>query len=208
MNMVTQNNDLGSVDLFGTVFDDVLVKFGGADTFVAGTILALDKSDNTMIPFRPAGFGAVFAIATVSSGAITGVTISSAGKKYKVGDVLPLFGGSGYGGVLTVATIGAGGAIATVTITTAGAGYANTDTGVKPNVIPAYASVPACVLRDDLTATGAGNVAIRAIVGGQVRADRLVIDTAETVDEEVRTNLRSAGIIAITCDELYSQDNQ
>ena len=208
MNMSVQNNDLGSVDLFGTVFDDVMVKFGGADTFAAGTILALDKSDNTMIPFRPTGFGAIFAIATVSSGAIATVTVSSGGKKYKVGDVLPLFGGSGYGGVLTVATIGAGGAIATVTVTVGGAGYTNTDTGVKPNVIAPDNSIPASVLRDAITVTGAGNVAARAIVGGQVRADRLVIDTAETVDQEVKNNLRSAGIIAITCDELYSQDNQ
>jgi len=48
------NNNLGSVELFNTTFDSILVKFAGADTFDAGTILAYDTADNTYVLYVPA----------------------------------------------------------------------------------------------------------------------------------------------------------
>ena len=72
------------------------------------------------------GSGATFTVSTVSSGAITGLTITSGGSLYNVGDVLTLSGGT-TAATVTVATL-SGRAIATVTITTGGAGYSVSNT--------------------------------------------------------------------------------
>jgi hypothetical protein len=68
------------------------------------------------------GTGATFSVTTVSSGAITAVSVTAAGSGYGVGDVLTMSGGSGSGAKLTVATL-SGTGVATVTISTAGTGY-------------------------------------------------------------------------------------
>jgi hypothetical protein len=68
------------------------------------------------------GTGATFSVTTVSSGAITAVSVTAAGSGYGVGDVLTMSGGSGSGGKLTVATL-SGTGVATVTISTPGTGY-------------------------------------------------------------------------------------
>ena len=68
------------------------------------------------------GTGCQITVSTVSSGAITAVTVSTAGSGYKVGDILTASGGSGSGATFTVATL-SGTGVATVTITTAGTGY-------------------------------------------------------------------------------------
>lgn len=85
------------------------------------------------------GTGATFTVSTVSSGAITAVTVSAAGSGYNVGDVLTMSGGTGSGAKLTVATL-SGTGVATVTITVAGTGYTVSDsltstvtTTAKPN---------------------------------------------------------------------------
>jgi hypothetical protein len=68
------------------------------------------------------GTGATFSVTTVSSGAITAVSVTAAGSGYGVGDVLTMSGGSGSGAKLTVATL-SGTGVATVTISTPGTGY-------------------------------------------------------------------------------------
>jgi hypothetical protein len=68
------------------------------------------------------GTGAIFSVTTVSSGAITAVSVTAAGSGYGVGDVLTMSGGSGSGAKLTVATL-SGTGVATVTISTPGTGY-------------------------------------------------------------------------------------
>ena len=68
------------------------------------------------------GTGATFSVTTVSSGAITAVSVTAAGSGYGVGDVLTMAGGSGSGAKLTVATL-SGTGVATVTISTPGTGY-------------------------------------------------------------------------------------
>lgn len=71
------------------------------------------------------GTGATFTVSTVSSGAITALTITAAGSGYNVGDILTLSGGT-TAATVTVATL-SGTGIATVTITTGGAGYSVSD---------------------------------------------------------------------------------
>ena len=67
------------------------------------------------------GTGATFTVSTVSSGAITALTVTAAGSGYNVGDILTLSGGTTSARV-TVATL-SGTGVATVTITTGGTGY-------------------------------------------------------------------------------------
>ena len=73
-------------------------------------------------PLPTPGTGATFSVTTVSSGAITAVSVTAAGSGYNVGDVLTMAGGSGSGAKLTVATR-SGTGVATVTISTPGTGY-------------------------------------------------------------------------------------
>jgi len=71
------------------------------------------------------GTGATFTVSTVSSGAITALTVTAAGSGYNVGDVLTLSGGT-TAATVTIATL-SGTGVATVTITTGGAGYSVSD---------------------------------------------------------------------------------
>jgi|688.fasta_scaffold55520_8 hypothetical protein len=71
------------------------------------------------------GTGATFTVSTVSSGAITALTVTAAGSGYSVGDILTLSGGT-TAATVTVATL-SGTGVATVTITTGGAGYTVSD---------------------------------------------------------------------------------
>ena len=71
--------------------------------------------------------------------------------------------------------------------------------------------IPKAVLTYAVTATGAGNVAVRDMVSGSVRAERLIIDAdgdASNVDAAVLDQLRDYSLIAIEVKELYSFDNQ
>jgi len=71
------------------------------------------------------GTGATFTVSTVSSGAITALTVTAAGSGYNVGDILTLSGGT-TAATVTIATL-SGTGVATVTITTGGAGYSVSD---------------------------------------------------------------------------------
>ena len=72
------------------------------------------------------GTGATFSVTTVSSGAITAVSVTAAGSGYGIGDILTMAGGTGTGAKLTVATL-SGTGVATVTVSTAGTGYTVAD---------------------------------------------------------------------------------
>lgn len=76
------------------------------------------------------GTGATFNT-TVTTGAITAITVNAAGSGYNVGDILTISGGDG-NATVTVATL-SGTGVATVTITTGGTGYSN-GTGVASTV--------------------------------------------------------------------------
>ena len=68
--------------------------------------------------------------------------------------------------------------------------------------------VPVAVLREELVVTGAGDYAVRPIIAGNVRADRLVIDDGGTVTQAVKDQLRGISIIPIDTKDLSQLDNQ
>lgn len=71
--------------------------------------------------------------------------------------------------------------------------------------------IPKAVLTYDVTATGAGDVSIRAAVEGNLRKERLVIHAdgnATNVDAVVLDQLRDYGLTALSVKELGILDNQ
>jgi len=71
--------------------------------------------------------------------------------------------------------------------------------------------IPKTVLTYDVTATGAGTEAIRSMVAGSVRKERLIIiadGDASNVDDVVIDELRDFSIIATDTQELNIPDNQ
>ena len=71
--------------------------------------------------------------------------------------------------------------------------------------------IPNSVMTYPVTVTGAGDVAIRAMVEGEVKKERLVIDAdgdATNVDAVVIDELRARGITAVDTAQLAQLDNQ
>lgn len=70
--------------------------------------------------------------------------------------------------------------------------------------------VPKAVLTYDVTATGAGNVPVRALIKGTVNARRLVIHADgddSNIDAPVLDQLRSYAIVAAPASQLGIYDN-
>jgi len=78
---------------------------------------------------RSTGFTAGAATATVNAGAVTAVTVDTAGTGYEVAPTISFTGGGG-NGATAVATINAAGAITAITVTNGGTGYATAPTVV------------------------------------------------------------------------------
>ena len=73
------------------------------------------------------------------------------------------------------------------------------------------AQIPKSVLRDALTAAGAGDLPARPIIGGRLRAGNLVIDAdgdASNVTDAILDQLRDYGIVALSTSQLAELDNQ
>lgn len=71
--------------------------------------------------------------------------------------------------------------------------------------------VPKAVLTYEVTAAGAGDVPVRACIGGTFRKDKLIIDADgddSNIDAPVLDQLRDYGILAESVSELNIQDNQ
>lgn len=71
--------------------------------------------------------------------------------------------------------------------------------------------IPKAVISYEVVATGAGDEAIRALVAGKVRKQRLVIfadGDSSNVDDVVIDQLRDFSIIALDVQELNILDNQ
>ena len=71
--------------------------------------------------------------------------------------------------------------------------------------------IPKAVLTYDVTAAGAGDEAIRDMVSGSVRAERLVIDAdgdASNIDNAGLDQLRDYSLVSIDVQELNILDNQ
>ncbi len=71
--------------------------------------------------------------------------------------------------------------------------------------------IPKAVLTYPVTVTGAGDVKVRDMVGGSVRAQRLIIDAdgdASNIDAAVLDQLRDYALVSIDVSELNILDNQ
>lgn len=70
--------------------------------------------------------------------------------------------------------------------------------------------IPKAVVTYAVTAAGAGDVAVRALVSGEVRKEKLIINAdgdGSNVDAAVLDGLRNYGITALAVDELNIYDN-
>ena len=71
--------------------------------------------------------------------------------------------------------------------------------------------IPKCMTTVDVVTAGAGNVPLRALVGGKVRKDKLIINAdgnGTNVDNAVIDQLRDFGILAEDSQDLSMLDNQ
>ena len=71
--------------------------------------------------------------------------------------------------------------------------------------------IPKTVLTFDVTAIGAGDEAVRSMISGEVRTEKLIIDAdgdGSNIDNAVLDELRDFGITPVNVDELNIQDNQ
>jgi len=68
--------------------------------------------------------------------------------------------------------------------------------------------IPLGVLTIETVATAAGNVSVRVLTNGKVRADKLVYDSGAEVDVATIDALRDYGIVALEVDEQGVLDNQ
>lgn len=69
--------------------------------------------------------------------------------------------------------------------------------------------IPVAVLTIDSVATGAGDLAIRPLIGGRVKTSKIIDPNTSTVPTKaVQDAIRSYGIVCIDTDEINIQDNQ
>ena len=229
-NPVITNNDLGTVILKDAVSDDIILQFPGADTYVEGTIMARKAVADAVTAgaFVGTGDGTV-TLATVVGGQV--VPIVGAYSLVCVGVVADggIFNlldpnGALVAGNLTL-DVGAGG---TTILEAGGLQFSVTDGATNfalgdaaPLTVAADgdvvifatdgaggAQIPSMVMTYETVATGAEDQAQRAMVSGQVRREKLVIDAGGTVTDSIVDQLRDFGIVALSVTELNIQDNQ
>ena len=71
--------------------------------------------------------------------------------------------------------------------------------------------IPKTVLTYDVTATGSGDVAVRSLISGKVRKERLVVDADgddSNITNAILDQLRSYSIVPVSVTELNVLDNQ
>lgn len=71
--------------------------------------------------------------------------------------------------------------------------------------------IPKTIITYGVTATGAGDVAVRTGISGKYRTERLVIDAdgdASNVDKDVIDQLRNYSLVPLSVTELNQLDNQ
>jgi len=233
-NPTITNVDLGSVILSDEVHKDELLTFAGAGTEVEGTILARQEVAEAIVAAAGSNTGnGTATLAAVVTGPVVPlvgaynlecVTAVTHGGVFKlvdpngaiVANSLAMTASTGAATVLTAAGM-------TVTLTDGSTDFAVGDefsltvASGSGKSVPfekdgvGGAQVPKRVLTYDVTAAGAGDVAIRSMVSGMVRLERLVIDSdgdASNVDKAVVDQLRDYAIIPKGVQELSELDNQ
>jgi len=230
---VITNNDLGGVILSDPIYDDELLTFAGADVFAAGTLLARQAVD-TAITVTPdggnTGNGTVAAsVVGVDVVPIPGnwnfeCTFAVAdGGVFKlvdpngniIADNLTLRVGAGLVTTLNVAGL-------QLVVTEGGTDFAAGDkfaVAVVANgkLLPfaiggaAGVGVPSQILTYEVSATGVGDVAVRSLVSGRVRREKLIIDAdgdGSNITDAIIDQLRNFTVVSTSVTELNIQDNQ
>lgn len=225
------NNDTLQVPVFNPLYKDASVNFAGADTYLRGTVMArVGVSAGAVTPVLVGGDGTLTNFALAGGGlAVPGdynleCTVAVAdGGVFKledpngniVADNLEMIPGAG--GATDMAAAGLG-----WTLTDGAANFAVgdaftlnvVDEGEKwtPYVDGAVdgSGIASGVLPAALTATGAGDLLRRMIVGGEMAKDVMVIDggVVGTIPESVVLSLRNFGIVVregVRVDELDNQ---
>lgn len=227
------NNDLGSVILQDAKHQDKLLTFSGAATVKEGTILAtqiVDVDVTAVADGGNTGDGTVTSVTAASGGVIvplSGDYILTCTETLPNGGAFELVDPNAaivqtaitlVGGTPLTTTVGG----LTFTITDGTTDFAVGDfftlTVVANGKLVPFekdgaggAQLPKYVLTYAVTATGAGDKAIRALMSGQVRKERLIINSDgdnSNVDSTVVEQLRNYSIIAINVEELSLLDNQ
>lgn len=230
-NLTVTNNDLGTVILNNAVHDDIILKFPGADTYVEGTILA--RKQVADVPVAAAdggntGDGTVTSLSVIAGDEIPlpGIYVLTCTFAVTNGGVFKLEDPNG-NLVADNITLRVGAGLVT-TVVAAGMKFLITDGATDfaaadfftitvaadgDAVIYAVdgiggAQIPSMVLTYECIATGAEDQAQRALVSGEVRREKLVIDAGGTVTDRIVDQLRDFGIVARSVSELNIQDNQ
>lgn len=229
-NSTITNVDNGTVILADEKFDDVTLAFPGADTYVEGTILARKEVADavTASAFTGTGDGTV-TLATVAEGPIVplvGAYVLTCTEAVTNGGVFKLEDPNG-AIVATGLTLTVGAGAATVfevaglqfTVTDGAADFVAADfatlTVAADGDVVIYATdgaggaqIPSMVLTYEIVATGAADVAARALIAGRVKRERLVIDAGGTVTDAIVDQLRDYSIVAQSVTDLSLLDNQ
>lgn len=230
-NLTVTNNDLSTVILKDAVHEDIILKFPGADTYVEGTILA--RKQVADVPVAAAdggntGDGTVTAVSVIAGDEIplVGIYVLTCTFAVTNGGVFKLEDPNGnlvadgitlrVGAGLVTTVVAAG---MTFLVTDGATDFAAADfftiTVVVDGDAVIYAvdgiggaQIPSMVLTYEAVATGVEDQAQRAMVAGEVRREKLVIDAGGTITDRLVDQLRDFGIVARSVTELNIQDNQ
>ncbi len=231
-NMTVTNIDTGTVLIADGEFQDELLAFGGAGTVLAGAILARREVATAVTASAITGTGnGTVTLATVVAGAVPKVGAYTLVNTLVVADggVFELRDPSGQvvaGGLRL--TVGAGAATVLragglqFTVTDGSTNFALGDSftltvAADGKIVPfatdgvGGAQNPIAVLTYAVTATGAGNLAVRPLISGTVNRTRLIIHAdgdGDNVTTAICEQLRDFTIVALPVRQLAALDNQ
>lgn len=230
VNLEISNYDLGGIVIGNPIYEEGILNFPGADTYVAGTLIA----------FLPVASGSVTPdVGNTGDGTVTGFALE-VGDPPKIGDwnlecITAVTNGGIFKledpdgnlaeGQIEINPPGAGGTVVysgngmTFTITDGTTDFVAGDkfdleiTALNKWVIYDPAGVggaenPRGVLTIETEAAGASDVSFRPLISGRVRTEKLVIDGGGSITDEIKNKLRDYTIIALDIDEMNLLDNQ
>lgn len=227
------NNDLGSVILKDAQFRDEPLTFSGAGTEQEGTLLARKAVDDAVAASAITGTGD----GTVTAGSVVAGPIVPLVGAYVLNCIEAVANGGIWelvdpNGALVatnlIMIVGAGAATVfeaaglTFTITDGATDFAVDDTAtltvvangkMVPYAIAGLggAQIPKAVLTYDVTAAGAGDEQIRAMIAGSVRKERLIISAdgdGSNITDAILDQLRDFTVVSTDVQELNINDNQ
>lgn len=228
------NNDIGDVILNDGIFKDELLTVGGIVTVLAGTILARKAVEDAIVVAADGGNtgDGTVTLASVEEGPVVplvGAYNLEVVEAVANGGILKLEDPNGalVAEKLTM-TVGAG---ASTIFEVAGMVFTVTDgatdfiVGDKFSLTVAAdgnmvvfatdgvggAQIPKAILTYEITSAGAGDEPIRPMIGGEVRANKLIIDAdgdGSNITDAILDQIRDFSIVSTNVTELNILDNQ